>query len=114
MIAALACHSYLETVREIHEYLRAAWSSEPMPFSRGGGKRKRVAPPSAGTWISSIVDALASQYHWSEAEILNCPFRRLFQYVNRILERAIPEYAQACPEVLRLRDQWLAEVNRKN
>lgn len=112
VVAALACHPYIETVEQIHEYVKLSWASEPMPFNRSDGKKRRRRPRSAGTWISAIVDAIASQYGWPEDVILDCPFRRLFQYLNRILERAIPEYSQPCPEVLRLKDLWLQEVNR--
>lgn len=113
VIAALASHPYIETVDQIHAYVKTAWTSEPMPFVVRTGKKRRAAPKSAGTWVSSIVDAIASEYGWTEAEILDLPFRRLFQYVNRILERAIPEYSQPCPEVLRLRDELLKALNRK-
>lgn len=117
VIAALAAADYLETVSAIHEYLRKAWASTPTPIQRSGRgslRGGRRTPKSAGTWVSALVDAVASQYAWTENEVLDCAFRRLWQYANRILERNVPEYAQICPDAMRLRDEFLIEANRKD
>ena len=95
-----------QAVDEILEYVRRAW--EPMPMWPGGSG----ATPSAGVWPSRIVDLFASEYGWLEEYTLNLPFRRLWQYANRVLERKNEKYTQRCPESLRLRQKWLEEANR--
>lgn len=116
VVAAMAASGYVETVDEIHAYLYKAWAVKPQPIVKARVNRPgaRLPPKSAGTWVSSLVDAVACQYGWTEAEILDCPFRRLWQYANRILERHVPEFAQICPEAMELRAQWLEEANRRN
>lgn len=97
-----------QAVLEILEYIRRAWSAMPQwPGSPGSS-------PSAGVWPSRIVDMFASEYGWQEEYILNVPFRRLWQYANRILERKSDKYTHKCPEAMRLREQWLKEVNEAN
>lgn len=94
-----------QAVDELLAYVSRAWA--PMPNWPGGG----AATPSAGVWPSRIVDMFAKEYGWTEEYILNLPFRRLWQYANRVLERKSDKYTQRCPEVLRLRAEWLKSVN---
>lgn len=56
------------------------------------------APPSSGresvsyvSWIAALVDAIASEYGWSEEDILNIPFKRLTQYIRAIQLRNNPK-----------------------
>jgi hypothetical protein len=88
------------------EYIERSWAQMP---SGEAGKSQ-----SAGAWPSYIVHCVANAYGWSESEILNTPFRRLFQYIHRILESKDPEYRQRCPEAMKLRADWLAEQNSRN
>lgn len=94
-----------QCVTEILEYIRR--SLAPMPQWPGSD-----GPSSAGVWPSRLVDLFASEYGWSEEYTLNRPFRRLWQYANRILERKNDKYTHKCPEALALRRQWLEERNR--
>jgi len=94
-----------QAVDETLDYVNRAWAT--MPLWPGGG----AATPSAGIWPSRIVDIFASEYGWTEEYILNLPFRRLWQYANRVLERKNEKYVQRCPEALRLRAEWLKSVN---
>jgi hypothetical protein len=97
--------SFDQAVTEILEYIRR--SLAPMPQWPGSD-----GPTSAGVWPSRIVDLFASEYGWSEEYTLNMPFRRLWQYANRILERKNDKYTHKCPEELALRSKWLEETNR--
>lgn len=103
----------VEAADHIMLYLHRAW--EPMPqWVVRHGKKRKAPKKSSGVWPSFIVDSIAAQYGWSEECIMNTPFRRLWQYCNRILERHDDDYAQGCPEALRLKDAWLCEQNRRN
>lgn len=94
-----------QCVFQILDYIKRAWWAMPQwPGSPD-------ASPSAGVWPSRIVDLLACEYGWTEEYTLNLPFRRLWQYVNRILERNVKDYTHKCPQTLALRDKWLKEQN---
>jgi hypothetical protein len=96
---------FVDAVKEINEYIIRSWSAMPQwPGAAGPSK-------SAGVWPSRIVDMFASEYGWREEYILNMPFRRLWQYANRILERRVENYTHKVPEVLRLRQKWLEQAN---
>lgn len=97
---------FVETVVEIDRYLVRAWKGQPH-WSTGG-------PKSAGVWPAMIVHVVASAYGWNEKTILNTPFRRLWQYMHRILEEKNPEYRHLNPDVMKLRADWLVAQNRKN
>ncbi len=97
---------YEQCAVELYQYLKRSWAGMPQGKSTARGQQ------SAGTWISRIVHILASKYGWSEEEILNKPFRRLWQYINRIIEEADEHYIERCPEAQRLRAEWLTEKNR--
>jgi hypothetical protein len=52
------------------------------------------APPSDGTsgesyysWLASLVDSLASEYGWTEREVMECPMATIFQYLRIIRRR---------------------------
>lgn len=88
------------------DYILRAWAQ--MPHGEAGRKQ------SAGAWPSYIVHCIAGAYGWPEDQILNTPFRRLFQYIHRILESRDPEYRQRCPEAMKLRADWLTARNARN
>jgi len=94
---------YAETVGQIEAYLVRAWKGQPH-WSSGGVR-------SAGVWPSMIVHVVASAYGWPEAQILNTPFRRLWQYIHRILEEKNPDYRHINMDVMRLRSEWLRKLN---
>lgn len=94
-----------QAVSDIEDYIVRSWSAMPQwPGSSGGSQ-------SAGVWPSRIVDMFAAEYGWREEYILNMPFRRLWQYANRILERKNADYTHKVPEALRLRQKWLEQAN---
>lgn len=111
VVYAVGTSPYLETVDAVHAYLWRAWWLMPQPGTRPLKKGERRPPKSSGTWLSAMLDAVAHEYGWTEDEVLDCPFRRLWQYMHRILERRIPEYAQPNPEALRLKSEWLRAAN---
>ncbi len=92
-------------VDEIEEYIVRAWSGMPL---------WRKSPTSAANlaqWPSRLVHMFAKEYGWSEEYILNLPFRRLWQYANRILESHDPDYRELCNAAMRIRQKWLEAVN---
>lgn len=91
-----------QAVADIKEYLRRSMACMPQ-YTGGSGSK------TAGVWPSRLVDIFASEYGWDEEYTLSLPFRRLFQYENRIMERNNSKYTHKCPKSLRLRKQWLLE-----
>lgn len=87
---------------ECIDYIRRAWAGMPQWKSKKTNKT-----PSMGVWPSRLVHMFASEYGWSEQTTLSTPFRRLWQYANRILEANDPDYTHKAPEVLRMRAEWL-------
>jgi hypothetical protein len=53
----------------------------------------------------------AKEYGWAEEVTLNLPFRRLWQYANRILEDGDPKFRETYPAAARIRNRWLQEQN---
>lgn len=94
---------YGQAVVEITEYLERAYA--PLPAV----KRKVTATRSFASWPSHLVHAFASEYGWSEETILNLPLRRLYQYMNRIIESNDPDFKQMCPATAKLKHAWMKE-----
>lgn len=103
--ANLAPLEYETVVRDVSQYLRRSMAGMPLWKGHAGGAR------GVTTWASRLVHMFAKEYGWSEAQVLDLPFRRLWQYANRILEGADPKYVERAPEALRLRAQWLHSRN---
>ena len=70
---------YAAAVKAIRNYVDASLSDSP-----GGGGEPRIAYWSA---MAGLVDLIASEYHWSEEQIMRTPFRRLMQYARCIRAR---------------------------
>ena len=104
-IGNLAVLPYQPAVDEITEYLRRAWDGMPM---WPGKVKKDIA---LAQWPSRLVHMFASEYGWSEEYVLNLPFRRLWQYANRILEEKNSNFTEKSGAVMRARDKWLIEQN---
>lgn len=85
-------------------YFNRAWDGVPQ-FKRGRH--------SISSWVSNLVHMIAKEYGWTEEYILDLPFRRLWQYVNRIMEDANPKYKERCQEADALKSRWLIEQNSK-
>lgn len=90
------------TLLDCYAYMKRAWQGMPQ-WKTGKG------PASAGVWPSRIVHMLATEYGWRDDYILNLPFRRLWQYANRILETNDRDYVQKAPGAMELRAKWLKE-----
>lgn len=94
-----------QTTNEICAYIQRAWLGMPAWPGGAGGQ------PTLAQWPSRLVDMFGKEYGWTEEYVLNMPYRRLWQYANRILERANPKYREQCAAALRLRGDWLARRN---
>ncbi len=93
---------YGEACKEIKALIDDTFMDSP----KGAGKEH--LPYYA--WPASLVDLFGSQYGWSEAEILNAPLRRLFQYRKAIIKREDPKAVLWNPS-MEIRSRWLNEVN---
>jgi len=61
------------------------------------------------SWVTSIVDMIAREYHWSESEILDIPFRRLNQYLKCIVLHNNPNATMFNPSD-KVKSEWLANL----
>jgi len=91
--------------KAIRAYMDEAFLDAPAANTEG----ESGAP--FASWASALVDFLASQYSWSEREILDMPLKRAWQYVRRIQKRKNPKQAQFNPSD-KVRGDWLATVNQ--
>ncbi|MBS0328218.1 MAG: hypothetical protein JSR30_00065 [Proteobacteria bacterium] len=96
---------YDRAVDEITAYIRRSWAGMPL------WKRKAGGEGGMGQWPARLVHMFASEYGWTEEYILNLPFRRLWQYANRVLEEHDPKFREQSAEVMRLRQEWLIRAN---
>jgi hypothetical protein len=97
-----------ELTEATFQYLERTWSNMPL-FGDSGSSYDN-----ASSWISHIVHSIAKNYGWTEDTILDTSFRRLWQYINRIKEDDNPKYKERCPEVMRMRAEWLNSQNTRN
>jgi hypothetical protein len=96
---------YGPAVVDVREYLRRNYA--PMPVVASSNTDTVAA------WPSVVVHVFASEYHWPEDTILDLPFRRLWQYLNRIFEKRDPKYKQKSAIAMKLRDDWLQKMNSR-
>lgn len=92
---------YGELTKAIQEYVSEALMDMP-----GGGGRGGV---SYYSFAVAVVDLLASEYGWSEAEIMNAPMKRTLQYFNAIRKRKNPNSILFNPLSDGVRSKWLRE-----
>ena len=104
-VANLAVLPYDTAVDEITEYLRRSLAGMPL---WPGKIRTEVT---LVQWPARLVHMFASEYGWAEEYVLNLPFRRLWQYANRILEEKNPDFTEKSAAGMRARDKWLNERN---
>ena len=71
---------YRAAVTAIHAYLDDAFGDAP-------GVKTGTSAAANYSGTAALVDLLAAQYGWPEADILRLPFKRLFQYARCIKER---------------------------
>lgn len=96
---------YDAAVSDIQKYIIRAWQGMPLWITNG------KASPSVAQWPSRLVHMFAKNYGWSEEYILNLPFRRLWQYANRICESADPKFKEICGAGQKVRSEWLKARN---
>ena len=65
-------------------------------------------------WYSSIIDTLASEYGWSERDILALPLPRAFLYLRRIRIRLGLTSSDFSSEADRLQDEFMRMANELN
>lgn len=75
---------FIEKVLAIDEYLDEAFLDSP-------GSGSPCGAPSDYSFAASLIDRLACEYGWSEAHILDVPFKRFWQYLRAIRKRHDPE-----------------------
>lgn len=97
---------YDKAVADINDYIRRSWSGMPLWPGKTSNAR------GLGQWPARLVHLFAREYGWLEDYTLNLPFRRLWQYANRILEEHDPKYREKCGEAMKLQTQWLIEQNQ--
>lgn len=69
---------FISTVQAVETYVKETFQDAPTREESNG------YAPSYTSFVASLVDLLASEYGWSEAEIFNMPLKRIFQYLRRI------------------------------
>lgn len=94
-------------VDDVQAYIIGSWEGMPLWKSSPSSGR------SIAHWPSRLVHMFAKEYGWSEEYILNLPFRRLWQYANRILESHDPDYREICNAAMRLQANFLKELNER-
>jgi hypothetical protein len=104
-IARCRALPYGQTCEAIRCYLDDALCDRP------GGSVSNDAP--IASWISGDVYFLAKNFGWTEAEILNLPVRRSFQYMRRIIESGGSK-SSFFSRADRLKGEFLSMVNARN
>lgn len=67
----------------------------------------------SGEWISNMVDIFASEYGWTEDEILDLRLDRLFLYLQRIRSRNSKDAIEFSSEADKLQQEFMDIVNNK-
>lgn len=110
------CHVYplvkskerlMRTSAQIFEFMDEAYVDAP-----GGGGAPRVSYYSAA---AGLVDLLAGEYGWAEADILRLPLKRAFQYQRASLQRLAAEKGVSIPIGNRsdgIRTEYLDRINK--
>lgn len=94
-----------QTVEDLLEYVRRSLAGQPL------WKGSVRATPGVGNWAARLVHIFAREYGWTEDCVLDLPFRRLWQYANRIMEDADATYKEQAPGAMELRAAWLKSTN---
>ena len=96
---------YQKACNDVTAYILRAWAGMPL------WKKSTGSSSNLGHWPSRLVHMFAKEYGWGEDYILNLPLRRLWQYANRVLESKDPDYKELCNAAMRLRQEFLEQVN---
>ena len=105
---------FSELYDDIKKYLEVQISSEDVIERELEGidydKVDSKSDPSVKYWISSLVDALASQYGWTVEYILNMPISQIKQLQDRITDRLNPSKIQFDTITCRIQASYLKEI----
>lgn len=93
-----------KAVAEIGEFLNESFQDAPP-----GGREDST---SYYSFASGLVDCFASEYGWTEREILDVPVKRLFQCLKAMTKRNNPKAILFNPSD-KVRGRWLLEQNQK-
>lgn len=99
--------AFVEAVKGIQGYLDEAFLDGPNGGSAGYS-------PSYWSGFASIVGALASEFHWSEQQIMDMPLKRVWQYLRIAQKRNNPKASFSNRISFKVRQDWLDASNSKN
>lgn len=73
---------------------------------------KRDGKPPEPAWVAQLVDVLAHEYGWAEAEIFAIPLKRIFRYAEAMVGRRSESGAIdfTTPRADKMRHQYLREL----
>lgn len=86
-----------------------------MEMLPGGSSAKKGDNGGKGTsdWLPQMLDGFASQYHWSERDIMNLPVMRAMLYANAMAARLSGKQGiKWSPNADKARAEYLAEANK--
>ena len=92
------------SIEQVESFVKESFQDSP----GGGGD---IESQSYYSFAASLVDLFGHEYGWSEADILDAPTKRLFQYVKAISRRS-GETVLFNPSD-RVRGEWMDAVNNK-
>ena len=92
----------------IYELIAAEMESE---LEASSFEKKNEAEPPSG-WVATLIDGAASQYGWSEKEIMNIPLNRAKAYMNAMTKRLSMD-SNSNPEFHRHADKVRHEYLKK-
>lgn len=98
----LARVDFVSAIESVDSYVKESFQDSP-PGTESTGV-------SYYSFAASIVDVFGKEYGWREADILDTPLKRVFQYLKAISRRN-GETVFFNPSD-KVRGDWLAEVNR--
>lgn len=91
---------------ELAETLKEALEKSQLPT----GSQDQAEEPDKN-WVATLVDAAASQYGWSEKDILDLPLTRVFAYVEAVGRRLGGEKATWAKHADKVRADYLRTLN---
>lgn len=104
-IQRIASLAYDDAVKQIADYVDEVFMDSPASDS---GQIEE----SCNSWLASIVDALASEYGWSQAQVLDTPIACVFQYLRIIERRHNPKALKFNRLTDRAKNQFLEALNQ--
>jgi hypothetical protein len=102
-LSRIADVDYYKALTEAQDWLASQFEDAPTTGSND-------SKPSYVSWIASIVDAVASEYGWPEAEIMQIPFQRLTQYLRCIRMRHDPKAVMFNPSD-KVKSEFMRRLN---